>query len=92
VTGFTRKTGVFFAYGVDDSEFSPVLYSYSYSCQWQLSLNYLTATAYLNYEYEPQQSFMISCYLVMLNQSLTQYLSFYDTEFNNSKVDQIDTE
>ncbi len=26
VTGFTRKTGVFFAYGVDGPEFPPALY------------------------------------------------------------------
>jgi len=28
VTGFTRKMGVFFAYGVDGREFFPALYSY----------------------------------------------------------------
>lgn len=32
---------------------------------------------------------MISCYLTVLNQSLAQYLSFYGTEFNNSKVGQV---
>lgn len=35
---------------------------------------------------------MISCYLAVLNQSLAQYLSFYGTEFNNSKVGQVGTE
>jgi len=29
VAGFTRKTGVFFAYGVDGPEFPPALYQVS---------------------------------------------------------------
>jgi len=33
LAGFTRKTGVFFAYGVDGLEFPPALYHATAFCQ-----------------------------------------------------------